>query len=424
MRLAYLYYLETYRSDAFLEALASHPDTKRLHVYDFTLLRKVFRHGDIDRRAQRDKHLNRLSKHVNKIRYNVCPAISVGRTGMAAKVSLALSVILALLWGAFIPFRLLACKINRLLFYNGHPLYLLTMLYARTRKLPWHTDLGDVLYLVDNRSRITQRLELTFLHGSQSIICVSKPFKNFLVDKFNLDAASVRVVSASIPKTFPVAFDEPRNIRRAAELRRELSASEGELILGYAGYRWFRYVKDKGVIDVQGVDGLCRAVEWLNDNGVPTRLVIIGAPPRDPGLLPFLEGRHGGKFHVPGRYKPLDERHCRVLGGVDFLCIPSAGSMIYQLYDRFKMYEYMAAGKIIVAADVSINHDVFGEHAIFFEDGNWQHMAEVIQQHRDRAVTFNATLNHRVAEHYTWEKRLADGVIPQALFAEEPVALY
>ena len=416
MRVAYLYYLETYRSDAFTEALAGAESVTSLHVFDFTFLRKVFRGGDIDARAQRERHLKRLAGQSAAVAYHVCPAVRLGASGWRWQVSLVLSVLLALAWGALIPLRMWRAGIERAVFYNGHPLYLLSFLYARLRRLPVHTDLGDVLYLVDNPNPWSKRLELAFLRASETIVCVSRPFKEHLCQTYSFAEQRVRILSAALPEAFPRAFDEGRNAERRFALRQLIGAAPSDLVIVYAGYRWFRHVDGKGVIDVQGLDGLCQAVERLNDRGVPSQLVIVGAPVADPTLADFTQGRYGARFHVLGRYRPLDERHTMALGGGDVLCIPSAGSRIYQLYDRFKMYEYLAAGKRVVCADVPINHDVFGDGAEYFRDDDVADLARGIEAARSRAVLFDASLNARVAERYLWHNRLAEGAISTALF--------
>lgn len=418
MKLAYCYYLQTSRSDAFIDALLA--EANELHLFDFSPLRQVYRGGSCDTGARRTS-LEARSTQQCKLTAHVCPAVSFGTTGISKDVSVVCSALLAVLWALAIPFQLAQAQSERILFYNGHPLFLAALCYARAKQLKIHTDLGDVLYLVDNPRPWLRNLELAYLNRSDNISCVSRPFRDFLVETLGYQRDTISVISAAIPEAFPEAFDAIRNAERSEALRERLGAKPEALVLGYAGFRWFRHVDGKGVIDVQGVDGLCEAVQWLNDNGKPTHLVIIGAPENDPSLQRFTEGQWAEHFHVSGRYQPLDARHCELLGGADMLVIPSAGSRIYELYDRFKMYEYLAAGKTVVAADRPINHEVYGEHAIYFDDGDWQSMAEAIDVQHERRDGFTPELNQRAAENYSWQKRQQQRVIARAVFEGEPV---
>lgn len=418
MRLAYPYYFQNYRSDFFLQAQAKVADC--LHILDFVPLRQVFRRNPTSVASQRERTARLLEGCRAKVHHHVCPALWLGGKGLAYPLGFALSLGIALLWSVAMAFFLLTQKLSHFNFYNGHPLYLPLLAVAKLRRCPVATDLGDILYLLDNPNGLTRALELFFLRHSDRVISVSLPFKRHLVQELGFAPERISVLSASLPRAFPEAFDEARNAERRLALRQALGVPEGELVLGYAGGRWFRWVQGRGIIDVQGLDLLCQAVDWLNEHGTPCHLVILGTPADEPDLQPFVAGKHQARFHLWGRYKPLDERHCQVLGGADLLCIPSAGSSIYRLYDRFKMYEYLAAGKTCVVADVPINHDVYGDDAVYFPDDDWQAMAQVIQKEACRAVLFNQSMNTRAAERYTWDERLEAGAIERALFANTP----
>ncbi|MGF1451670.1 MAG: DUF3817 domain-containing protein [Opitutales bacterium] len=423
IRVAYFYYFANFRSDAFLRTLAS--AAEELTVFDYVLLRKVFRRGKISHAKQQD-HVATITREAGsaRLRHFVCPAVSLGASSWRHGVSFALSTCLAACFALASPFLLMGRRFTHVVFYNGHPLYEPARAWARLLNLQIVTDLGDVLYLLENPNRLSYAAEANFIQTSNRVICVSKPFKDWLNVHLKIPPDRISVLSASLPEHFAAAFNAERNAARRLQLREGIGASEDDLVLTYAGGRWFRWVSGKGIIDVQGVDGLCNAIKQLNDEGITTHLVILGTPVDDPQLTPLVQGEWRHRFHLWGTYTPLDNRHTRALGGADLLCIPSAGSQIYQLYDRFKMYEYLAAGKTPVVAEVAINRDVFGDDAVYFADGDWRDMARAIRAELSRSIVFNNEYNRRAREHYNWDRRVSAGDVHIALFGPDVVERY
>jgi hypothetical protein len=424
MRVAYFYYLENFRSDAFLKALAA--ESVQLFTYDFLALRSVFRTGSSQKQAHRQHLHTRLGQQLQQGRVHAksCPALGLGSKGILAKLGFGLSVLLALLYAFLYALSLLFKKVDRVVFYNGHPLFLPALWVAQCKQVPVHVDLGDVLYLLEDRGSAGYHIELAFLRSSDSIVCVSRPFKRYLVEELGFQPGRVSVLSAALPADFASHFNTSVNQCLASELRARIGASPSDLVLGYSGGRWFRKVPGRGMMDVQGLDLLCEAVRRACEAGCPCHLVVIGTPAEDPQLKKITGGEFSSRFHFLGRYKPLDALHKQVLGGCDLLCIPSAGAQIYKLYDRFKMYEYAAAGKPCLVAEGAINRNVFGDTAIYFEDGSTEAMLGAVNQAYGRPhQPFIAELNQVVQSRYTWDARVASGSVMMALTGQRPVDL-
>lgn len=422
MKTVYFSYLHNGRRNAFVQGLAE--VSEELLVVDFGLLRRVYRRTPLSHREARET-LAQLGRDGCRLRHWLCPAISLGKHGWRAQLSLLLSAGLALLYAGLVPLGLLGISLKTAVFYNGHPLFALAWWLLGLKSVNRVTDLGDVLYLLENPNPATRALEAHFVRRSDRVICVSRPFKEWLQRELGLPSERISVLSAALPANFADAFDEPRNERRREQLRIEIGAKPNDLVLAYAGFRWFRQVEGRGLVDVQGVDLLCEAVHELNREGRVTHLVILGTPADDAHLAPLIAGEWRHRFHVWGTYRPLDERHTMGLGGADLLCIPSAGSQIYQLYDRFKMYEYLAAGKTPVVADVPINRDVFGDDAIYYPDeGRALAMAQAIREQSQRAVCFNPRYNERVRQEYNWDERVRTGDVRTAIFGPGVVERY
>ncbi len=420
MRNAYFFYLHNYRSDAFLKTLVTaSPD---LLVFDFSLLRTVFRKGSVLVRKHYEQQCATLSARNPdcRLRYIVVPAILIGRSPLLHRLSLIVSIGVAAIYAVVGGIQILFRRCQRVIFYNGHPLFLPALITTRLRKIRILTDLGDILYLLENRNPITLGLEMRFLRWSETIICVTRAFRNHLVNHHDLPPDRIQVLSAAIPEKFPEAFSETANHRHRANLRIRIKTPSDALVLGYAGDRWFRSVAGRGRIDVQGVDFLCRMVVHLNQTGTETHLVLVGVDGQHSDLNGIVSGPFERHFHFLGRYRQLDPLHCEALGGVDALCLPSVGSRIYHLYDRFKMYEYMAAGKRIIAADLPINREILPPETLYYPESKLEGMAAAV---RDGIASgfpvYMATSGQRVSDRYTWEQRLEDGTLAKILDGQQ-----
>lgn len=414
MKLWYFCYLENYRSDAFVTALASR--ARKLVICDFSGLRKVFRGGRPDAEQRRARLREQAGSNAERLRLMICPALYLGSSGIARYLSLTLSFTVAMLYGCLAGLRLFALVPRAVVFYNGHPLYLPAMAACELRGVDIYTDLGDVLYLLDNPSPSTRRIELAFLNASNRIICVSEPFAGYLSSHYGYHRETLSVLPAALPDPFPERFSEEANREAARKLRERIGAEENDLVLTYAGARWFRKVGLLQNVDVQGVEPLCRAVRDSNTPDRAVHLVLLGVNAEDRDLQPYQNETWRRRFHFFGRYQPLDESHFGGLAGADYLCLPSVNANIYRYYDRFKTYEYLAAGRRVLAADILINRLVLGEAGIYFVECDFDDLARVIRELPRPENAFLPEANATVREHYNWQKRLERNEINRAVF--------
>lgn len=419
MRLAYCFYLNTYRTEAFLEAISSEADA--LLLLDFSFLRAVFRHQKVDRQAYLKGQRERLPANTT---YRPGPLIQCfpGKAGQV--INFALTLLATLLFSLLLPWFLWRHRTERLLCYNGHVLFLPALLWAKLWRKPVYTDFGDLLYLVDNPNLLTRAVEIAFLRSSRRVISVSRQFKDYLQSRYHYPARQISILSAAVPESFPTFFSKAANRERRQTLRKQLKAEGEDLVLVYSGGIWNKYIPGRGKADVQGVYSLCEAFELLNAGGLKTHLVLLGFSSDDSQFDRFRKGAWKETLIEYGQYRQGDERHLLCLGGADFLCLPSIDCETYHLYDRFKTYEYLAAGKRIIAADTEINHQILGTAGIYYKEEDPESLAEKLRQHLGDRAEFLPEANRRVSEHYLWKSRIETRAITRALFDPEPLELY
>lgn len=423
-RAAYFFYLNSYRSTAFLESLAAR--CSHLFVVDFSPLRSLYRRQRVQTRAYRESQVARLKSVRPEIRarYIACPQAQTGYHQLDFFLTLAMSIGLALAIPLFLAFQ----RLDRVVFYNGHLLFAMAWAYARVRRIPVTTDLGDVLYLLDNPNALTRGFERHFVRRSASVICVTPLFRHYLIAELGLEERHVHVISAAVPNDFPQNFDLEANRDRKARLRQWIGAEPDAMLWVYAGGIWKKKLPGRGWVDVQGVFSLCLAHQIVNQRGSPCYLIILGFSLEDPDLRPFRESPYSSRLVEYGRYQAGDERHLTCLGGADFLCLPSASADTYHLYDRFKTFEYLAAGKRILCADTPLNRLLLSEEGVFYREEEAADMAskaiDAWSQAAGDPPDFIEAANRRVRQRYTWQPRVESGAIGRAIFDTEPILLY
>lgn len=421
MHALYCFYLNSYRTDGFLKELSASSD--ELTVLDFSLLRALYRGNRIDRATYSQQQAKRYASSVQKLNYRVVPLAPPLPGKLGKKLELPLSILYALLFGAMTALKLPFTSVERVIFYNGHLLFT-TLLWATwLKRIPYTTDLGDLLYLVDNPNPCTRRLETAFLKHSQSIICVSRPFKNYLIQQLKIPEQRISILSAAIPETFASHFSEKKNQAYQAQLRDKIGAKENELVLVYSGGIWKKHLPKIGVHDVQGVESLCEAFEQINDSGRITWLVLLGHSKDSQEFDRFRQGRFKQRFIELGAYEPEGELHKMALGGADYLCLPSYPCDTYRLYDRFKTIEYLAAGKRIIAAETPINRHLLQENGRYYQEGSTHSMSETILQDESPS-DFIESANRRVQDNYNWKQRNAEQLVRQIIFEEKTIERY
>ncbi len=418
----YCYYLASYRTDAYLQNLCR--DAAQVTVLDFSPLRSLFRGKAIDGAYHTSEQIRKYGSLGAKLNYHTLPTISHFPGGWGQRMNLALSAVLALLFSPLMSIKLLFSKFDHVVFYNGHLLFLCLLLSSWIKKIPYTTDLGDVLYLIDNPNPLTRRVELAFLKHSRSIVCVSKPFKEHLINQYRIPPDRISILSAAIPENFILQFSEESNRSRQAQLRAQIGADDQATVLVYSGGIWKKRLPGIGIKDVQGVESLCEAFEQMNETGHDTWLVLLGYSKEAKELDRFRNGRWRQRLVELGTYAPGGPEHLAALGGADYLCLPSFPCDTYRLYDRFKTIEYLAAGKRILAADTAINHYLLGDAGCYYKEGSSESMAQSLIQNRAPKAIFIESSHLKVQRDYNWDQRNREHLVSKVVLEHQTIESY
>ncbi len=173
-----------------------------------------------------------------------------------------------------------------------------------------------------------------------------------------------------------------------------------DFTIGYAGhlYPW------------KGVELVVEAVAALIDS----RGLVIGGHPAEPDLArvkAFAEQIDcASRIEFTGQLAPLDAR--RRLPDADVLVLPNPSSAISREFTSpLKLFEYMAAGRPIVASDLPSIREILrdDENAVLVEPGNAQAFTAGVRRIREDAALAERLARQAFEDvrHYTWDARAA-----------------
>lgn len=176
---------------------------------------------------------------------------------------------------------------------------------------------------------------------SSGVISTNTWKRDLLVERYGLDPARILVA--------PNGTDVEGILAAAAlPLRSRLSLTEETRVVLYAGHlhAW------------KGVEHLVAAMPLLPEDHV---LVILGG--RDEDLLRFRAAHAGRRVLLPGRVPPAEVAGW--LKAADVLVLPNVGTDPESTHQTspLKLFEYMAAGRPIVASDLPSVREIVDERS-------------------------------------------------------------
>ncbi|MCY4062436.1 MAG: glycosyltransferase family 4 protein [Chloroflexi bacterium] len=222
-----------------------------------------------------------------------------------------------------------------------------------------------------------------------------------------LQADLIRLRSAD-PARVIVAHD---GIRRArfdplpdqASARQQIGWRQEAFIIGYVG-RLHTLGLDKGVGTlveaVAGIEGAYLALVGGPDDmadALRKRWLALGAPPDR-----FLYAGHVSPVEVP-----------RYLSAFDVCAMPHPPSAQFSHYTSpLKLFEYMAAGRAVVASDLPAWSDVVedGETALLLPPDDvsaWSDAISRLHHDGDLRARLGNSARKQALEHHTWDVRAA-----------------
>jgi glycosyltransferase involved in cell wall biosynthesis len=226
---------------------------------------------------------------------------------------------------------------------------------------------------------------------AKKILCVSEPAKQHLVDNWQVSPEKIVVM----PNGVDINLFKPGNSQSA--LRSELGLN-GHHVISFVG----------GFQPWHGLDILVESFAMCLKEVPTAKLLLVGVGRARDEVEKSIK-----KFGV--------EANVIITGFVsqqrvpDYLAVSDLAVMPYPelpkelWFSPLKMYEYMSAGKAIVASSAGqiaeVIHD--GENGILVEPGNQHDLARALirlLQNPDERTRLGATARRQAVEHHSWDQ--------------------
>ncbi len=256
---------------------------------------------------------------------------------------------------------------------------------GRLKKVLGETKLVlEVNSFGSQRKRLLSVFERNAFVRADRLICVSDLIKQDLCDIFNGRIERKTVV---VPNGI--------NIHRFRECFRLRFEREQPVRIGYVGVLKSAY----------GLEGLIDAVRIVTESHPRVSLHIVGDGPFRESLERLAAGMPNVIVHGACTFDEVPG----VLSGMDILVYPTTKENSFQ--SPIKIFEYMAVGRPIVAADTPQTKLILGEKgaALFFPPEDIPCLAEKIIrfiEHPEIAMSYAGNAYAMVSKKHSWGARL------------------
>ncbi len=237
-----------------------------------------------------------------------------------------------------------------------------------------------------------------------NIVCLTTPMRDELIG-WGVESAKVIVEADGVD------LRRFENLPSVSTAKARWDLPSDRPVIGYVGSLATRETMEKGVREL--IDGMWN-VECGMWNDQPRPLLwVVGGPERWQNI-----------YEEYARSKGLDERTVRFQGRIAAADAPSAIAACdicvypapktdhpYFLRDTspLKLFEYLAAGRPIVCADIPPVRDVVDERSVrFFRPGDASDLAAALTDvldHPEEAAR-RAEEGKRIVQEHSWEKRM------------------
>lgn len=272
----------------------------------------------------------------------------------------------------------------------------------KRRGIPWILETNSLMFQESKTERRTIVLdsvardkEISAYRRSDVIVCVSDSLKSHVVDSANIDPDKIIVMpnAVDLNRFLPLSPLEPRN-------------PEG-ITIGYVGY----------LVKWQALDLLLRAVAELKSEGMILRVVILGKGParaewEELSASLGLENQVDFKGHVAWKDVPKN---------ISLFDVGYSGQAVLKSGDMYlsplKLYEYMAAGKPVIASAFADARSLISgkDTGFLFDPSDLDDLVRTLKEvyaARSRLADMGRKAHDEIAANHTWTARVRD-LIPK-----------
>jgi len=237
-------------------------------------------------------------------------------------------------------------------------------------------------------------LDVIAAEEADGVVFWSKPMMELITRKIHLKKYTY------IPHGIDLSVFDPLRYGRRDRFTREIGIKD-RFVLLYSGGLW----RSNG-IDLQGTDKMLEAFS-LVARKLGDALLLLQVPKLDEPTLTLIKRlRISSKVKVIGPLPYASFLRQSAFAAADILLAPSSKHPTVYYAEKIKLFQYMAAGRAIVAEKTPGSLSALGRAAFFVELGDVKGMAEAIIElvsNKELREELGARARER-AQLFEWEK--------------------
>ncbi len=229
---------------------------------------------------------------------------------------------------------------------------------------------------------------------ADKIICVSQPAQQNLVENWGVDGRKIVVIPNGVDVTLFTQTADPRHVRAELGL-----PADAPVIMFVGGFQLWH-----------GLDRLLDSFAQVLAVVPQAQLVLVGDGPARPMVEQQAKNLHlTPNLHITGMIPHHRVPH--LLSIADVVTVPYPRLPKEMWFSPLKLYEYMAAGKAIVASAEGQIREVIenGRNGLLVPSGDTQQFAQAILQLLQNPAlrqTLGQNAHQQAATHHTWKNHI------------------
>ena len=239
------------------------------------------------------------------------------------------------------------------------------------------------------------KLEMRFIYRvAVKIICVSESSKKQLIEDWQVDPNKIVIM----PNGVDVEYFEQRNDPKSVRTKYKL---ESNPLIGFVGnfQKW------------HGIDLLLKSFTRILEQIPDARILLVGDGPARLEIDKWIAGLNLESKVIITGYVPRD-KVSEFLDAIDVAVIPYPRFSKELWFSPLKMYEYMAAGKAIVASRYGQIADVLedGRTGILVEPGDVDELTRaILMLLNDEGLKLQLGKNafDQAKNHHSWDRYIS-----------------
>ena len=268
------------------------------------------------------------------------------------------------------------------------------LIYSRDQFICWFLSFFNEKFVYEIHSFPKNfRLYKRLWRKAHRVVAITQGLKNLLIEH-GIDSGKILVASDGVDLEFFNSVNQPKE-----DIRIELNLPAGDFLVGYVG-------KFKTLGMEKGIKTMISAIPLL---GKEIKIVFVGAEESEIKEYKNMANRLNALSQCLIINNQPYLKAVKYMKAMDALVIPFPNAPHYAFYaSPLKLFEYMAAGRPIIASDLPALREILNDkNALFFKPEDVDDLARAVKM-----LKLSQTLCYHLSgqafsdvKNYTWGAR-------------------